>query len=164
MKRFFSIFLVVAVSCTLFACGKSQNSKSEKEYYEIAKSILTDYYERVYTGAEKNPDISEFQSEELNVYVEEQIQKRQSVVQTIGGYVKDIKLSFSQEACENNEEKIILSVNTQASFQYPQVQEKTEFGETSVFEIQKKDEKYIVTGWKMTGAGSDDFMFPAQTD
>lgn len=174
MKKIIFLFSLTFVFLCASSCGRqaisdsdentdnlqviaSSEEKAPEAYYDIAVYTLTDYYERIYTGKEKARFIKELRTEELDAYVEEQILSKQKNIRVIGGYVKDLELVFNQESVEESDEKIVLTVNVEASFHYPGVTEESGFGAVSVFELKKQNDRYVLTSWKMPDPPNDDF-------
>lgn len=157
-KPAFWVGIAAAMCLVIVSAVLIFNPKEEKEHtYDIAVDFLTEYYERIYTGKEKDTSLVKCLTTEVNNDQEKRIAERQKVMKATGGYVKDLQLSFEQAKYEEREGKVILTVNLEASFQYPNAKEKSGFGGNAVFEISKQGGNYVISGCQIQD-GSGDYI------
>ncbi|KAA8747954.1 hypothetical protein FE296_20195 [Paenibacillus sp. UASWS1643] len=130
--------------------------------YSLAKELLKNYYENIDLGTKQLDNKSTVRTElldsELSDYLEKKMKTKQFVVDAANAQKENYVLKFNLLSSEVTEEGILLTIGTEASFNYVGMEVESGFGEVSKMLFRNTDAGLTISDWYMPYDYYDEYV------
>lgn len=131
--------------------------------FSMAKDILKNYYERIDIGTEQSvkgtfTDDTKLLAHNLSEYVEKKMNTKHFVVEAANAQKENYVLTFNLLSSEVTKEGILLTISTEASFNYVGMEVQSGFGEVSNVVFTYTDAGLTMSDWYMPDDYYDEFV------
>jgi len=130
--------------------------------FSLAKDILTKYYENIDLGKEirvaKSVVDTKLLDQKLSDYLDKKISTKQYVVKAANAQKENYKLKFNLLSSEVTKEGVLLTIGTEASFNYVGMKTHSGFGEVSNILFVNTGTGYSMSDWYMPYDYYDDYV------
>lgn len=131
--------------------------------FSMAKDILKNYYERIDIGTEQSvkgtfTDDTKLLAHNLSEYVEKKMNTKHFVVEAANAQKENYVLTFNLLSSEVTKEGILLTISTEASFNYVGMEVQSGFGEVSNVLFTYTDAGLTMSDWYMPDDYYDEFV------
>ncbi|WP_427181598.1 amidase domain-containing protein [Paenibacillus sp. TC-CSREp1] len=157
-----SVYVDSNGSLDLAAQDKIVDSFVVSNSFSLAKDILQNYYKNINTGTKRLDSESNVFAENLNPdlssYLERKISTKQFVVGAAKAQKENYVLKYNLLSSEVTDEGILLTISTEASFNYVGVKEQSGFGEVSKMLFKNTGSGLILSDWYMPYDYYDEYV------
>ncbi|MFE6076907.1 amidase domain-containing protein [Paenibacillus sp. NPDC057886] len=130
--------------------------------FSLAKDVLKNYYENIDIGTDqldvKSIVNTELFDSKLSGYLEKKINTKQFVVEASNAQKENYVLKFNLLSSEVTKEGILLTIGTEASFNYVGMKVQSGFGEVSKMLFQNTDTGFTLSDWYMPYDYYDEYV------
>lgn len=135
------------------ALTPTQSSTEVDVTFSLAKDFLTKYYYTINLGTAGKEESSFLDSPifdtELTKYMKQKVNTEQYVITAVNGEKENYILNFTILNSKVTDEKVFLSVTSEATYNYEGLIIESGFGEVSNMIFEKTDFGYVLIDWHM---------------
>ncbi len=144
------------------ALTPTQSSTEVDVTFSLAKDFLTKYYYTINLGTAGKEESSFLDSPifdtELTKYMKQKVNTEQYVITAVNGEKENYILNFTILNSKVTDEKVFLSVTSEATYNYEGLIIESGFGEVSNMIFEKTDFGYVLIDWHMPYEYYDEYV------